>query len=351
MTDGTALSRRDDQPDGSVRARVITVPEVAVVPNGGVPERGIPEVITVAHTKGGAGKSTLTSNLGFALAERGRRVLIVDLDKQCGQSMLLGIPGPHLDRLSHQPMDSGAVLRGVARLHSALWCQVHPNLDIVPGHEQSLAQATDELMADGAEGQVRLYEVLFRQTEWDVILLDTPGTQSPLLTFALTASTGVLIPAIPEAGPVAELRTVLDYIAAIADVTGAAEVLGVVRMRVGGNATYRAVAETRIRQLCDEYAVPLLRNKVPEDAKLGEAQLAGLPVGAYVPMSRSAIAFRYLAEEVDAILEARAVANRPPTAAPDFGDGRGSGPGSGRHGATSVAADDPGGGPRGPWPD
>ena len=52
-----------------------------------------------------------------------------------------------------------------------------------------------------------------------------------------------------------------------------------------------------------------------------------------------------------AILERRAVANRPRAAAHGFVDGRGSGPGSGRHGATSAAADDPSGGPGGPWPD
>ena len=257
-----------------------------------------PEILTVAHTKGGAGKSTLASNLGFVLAARGLRVLLIDLDKQCGQTTLLGLAGPRTDRLTRQPIDSGAVLRGMARLPAAILRDVHPGLDVLPGHEGSLARASEELAIEGPAGQVRLYEVLFDATDWDVILLDTPGTQSPLLTIALTASTGVIIPAIPEAGPVAELRTVLDHIRSIAEVTDASAVRGVVRMRVGGNATYRAIAETRIRELCEEYGVPLLRNKIPEDAKLGEAQLAGLPVGAYLPGSRSAIGFRYLGEEL-----------------------------------------------------
>ena len=289
--------------------------ELHICKNASMHIRPTPEVITVAHTKGGAGKSTLTSNLAFALAQRGRRVLVVDLDKQCGQTMLLGLSGPRIDRLSRQPVDSGAVLRGVARLHEGVWRDVHPNLDVLPAHEHSLAQASDELVAEGVAGQVRLYEVLYDQRDWDVVLLDTPGTQSPLLTFALTASTGVLVPAIPEAGPVAELRTVLDHIRFVGEVTESTEVVGVVRMRVGGNANYRAVAERRIRELCTEYDVPLLRNKVPEDAKLGEAQLAGLPVGAYLPMSRSAIAFRYLAEEIDLALLAR-THGEPSAAAP-----------------------------------
>ena len=52
------------------------------------------EVITVAHTKGGAGKTSLTFNLAYALATCGARVLVIDLDQQTGQSIFLGEAAP-----------------------------------------------------------------------------------------------------------------------------------------------------------------------------------------------------------------------------------------------------------------
>jgi cellulose biosynthesis protein BcsQ len=75
-------------------------------------------------------------------------------------------------------------------------------------------------------------------------------------------------------------------------------VYGILRLRVWGNSVYRRVAEEQIRTIADERGVPLFRNKVPEDAKFGEAHLVGMPVGAYHPVARSATAFRHAAYEL-----------------------------------------------------
>lgn len=250
------------------------------------------EVVTVAHSKGGAGKTSLTFNLGFALAEVGARVLVIDLDTQMGQGAFVPDAGSPATGL-----DTGAVLLGSCEPDDAILADVHPGLDVLPADEWSVDHAWRELHTDA--GRARL-EMVFDhvRTHWDVVLVDTPGHQSPSLGTVLTASDGVIVPMPPEAGPVTELPTILGAIANRAAARGRPEVYGVIRTRIWGNSIYRRVAEEQIRAISDRFGVPLFKNKVPEDAKFGEAHLVGLPIGAYHPRARSAVAYRYVAYEL-----------------------------------------------------
>ena len=174
---------------------------------------------------------------------------------------------------------------------------IYPNLDVMAAEEQSIDLAWRRLhTTDGRRLLADLFDHV--RSAYDVILIDTPGHQSPSLGAVLNASDGVLIPMPPEAGPVAELPTILNAVAdSVADY-GRPAVYGIVRTRVWGNSIYRRVAEDQIRTIAGEFGVPLFRNKVPEDAKFGEAHLVGMPVGAYHPRARSAVAYRYIAYEL-----------------------------------------------------
>jgi chromosome partitioning protein len=256
------------------------------------------EIIAVVHTKGGAGKSSLTTNLSYALSRRGYRVLVVDLDRQTGQSVGFGL-GSIRTTTAGGPADVGAVLRGDVTLDEAVVRNVHPGLDVLPADERSLLRAERALVRDGVDGQIRLAEVLHQASgRWDIVLIDTPGRQTEIVGVALAAATGVLVPAIPEGGPVAELSTVLNEVNVVREQLGQLEVYGLVRMRVGGNSRYRQLAEAQTKEIAQSFGVPVFRNKVPEDARFGESQLAREPIGSYAPSARSAVAFRYLAEEL-----------------------------------------------------
>jgi chromosome partitioning protein len=248
------------------------------------------EVITVAHTKGGVGKTSLVFNLGYALADAGVRTLVVDLDPQMGQSAYLP-EGAVVGR------DVSWVLAGrCSALEAAV--EVSDRLDLLPGVDE-LAVSTAWTSLSSLPGQERLAGALAVMCNvWDVVLLDTPGHQSPSLGAVLRASDGVIVPMPPEAGPVAELPTILNAVAAARGAAQRPEVVGVVRSRVWGNSVYRRVAEEQIRVIAEEFGVPVFRHKVPEDAKFGEAHLVGQAVGAYQPHSRSAVAYRYLAYEL-----------------------------------------------------
>jgi chromosome partitioning protein len=261
------------------------------------PSAPLGEVITIAHTKGGAGKTSLTFNLAYALSTCGARVLVIDLDQQTGQSVFLGEAAPRRSPSTGDVADIGAVLLGRAELKDALIRDVHPNLDVLPADEVSMATAGRQFTDPWVRG--RLVDVLdAAREEWDIVFVDTPGHQSGVVAAALSGSSGVIVPMVPEAGPVTELPTILNTIVAAADAHARPEVYGIIKMRIWGTSIYRRVAEEQIRAIADRYAMPLFRNKIPEDAKFGEAHLVGLPVGAYHYSARSATAYRHVAYEL-----------------------------------------------------
>lgn len=250
------------------------------------------EVVSVVHSKGGAGKTSLAFNLAHALAATGARLLVIDLDTQMGQRAFLGD-----SRVADPGGDVGAVLMGECEPDEAILPDVFPNLDVMPAEEQSIDRAWGQLHTpDGRHRLERLFE--HARDHWDITLIDTPGHQSLSLGAVLNASDGVVIPMPPEAGPVSELPTILNAIADSFAAHQRPEVYGVIRTRVWGNSIYRRVAEDQIRTIAGQFEVPLFRNKVPEDAKFGEAHLVGLPVGAYHPRARSSVAYRFIAYEL-----------------------------------------------------
>ena len=262
-----------------------------------VPAEPLGEVITVAHTKGGAGKTSLTFNLAYALSTCGARVLVVDLDQQTGQSVFLGTAAPQRSAEAGDVVDVGAVLLGHANLEDALIREVYPNLDVLPADEVSMGHAGRQLTDPWVRS--RLIDMLDTTRDgWDIVLVDTPGHQSSVVAAALSGSSGVIVPMVPEAGPVTELPTILNTIASVAEANERLEVYGIIKMRIWGTSVYRRVAEDEIRVVADRFAVPLFRNKIPEDAKFGEAHLVGLPVGAYHYTARSATAYRHVAYEL-----------------------------------------------------
>ena len=262
-----------------------------------IPVAPLGEVITVAHTKGGAGKTSLTFNLAYALSTCGARVLVVDLDQQTGQSVFLGDAALRRSTEGGDVADVGAVLLGHATIEDALIRQVHPNLDVLPADEVSMGHAGRQLSDPWVRS--RLIDVLdMTRDGWDIVLVDTPGHQSSVVAAALSGSSGVIVPMVPEAGPVTELPTILKTIDAAVATNDHLEVYGIIKMRIWGNSVYRRVAEEQIRVIADQFAVPLFRNKIPEDAKFGEAHLVGLPVGAYHYTARSATAYRHVAYEL-----------------------------------------------------
>ena len=160
------------------------------VPLAGRPARG-PMITAVVSKKGGVGKTTTAVSLAAALAARGRRVLLVDLDSQASASMSLGVP-----RSALAPSVADVLLWG-RPVRQAIRRTGVPHLDLVTA-SVDLVSADFEL-GNLRQREVRLASVLERiRGDYDFIVLDCPPGMGLLPVNALAAADAFLVPVAPQ---------------------------------------------------------------------------------------------------------------------------------------------------------
>lgn len=200
-------------------------------------------VISIINHKGGVGKTTTTGSLGEALALRGFKVLMLDMDSQGNLSQILGIDSPE-----KQIMD--ALLKG----EELPIVNIAPNLDLSPS-DIDLAKAEIELIVS-IGGVLRLKNKLSPLLHlYDYILLDCPPSLNALTSSALIASKSCLITLQPEISAVKGLNSLLDRIYEIrTNLNPTLEIDGIVFTMVKKNSVHDGVKE-HVRQSMTNFRV------------------------------------------------------------------------------------------------
>ncbi len=162
--------------------------------------RDQPLVVAIASRKGGSGKTTTALNLGGVLAERGLRVLLIDLDPQASLTrLILGDEYVQADEADEADEDSGSPTAGIGarllRTRKGVADLVRPafaGVDLVPG-DRSI-ETTAFALNDDPTGPLRLRKLLASVTGYDVVLLDTPPSLGFALNSALLAASVAVLP-------------------------------------------------------------------------------------------------------------------------------------------------------------
>jgi chromosome partitioning protein len=238
--------------------------------------------LAVTAFKGGAGKTTVTSNLAGALAARGRRVLVVDADPQGAAGDALGADPakPGLYEVLHRAAPAAAAIRPSAV----------PGLEVLVC-DLDLAAVEQDLTGE-ADWRGRLREALASVGDrYDFVLIDSGPGLAGLPAMAMAAADGLLVTVRPGYLDARALRQAL-----LTAERALRPVLGVIANGIGRRTLHQADVLADVRELVGDL---LLEQAVPLRVQLADAALSGQPVSTYQPHGEAARAFAALAEEVE----------------------------------------------------
>jgi chromosome partitioning protein len=247
------------------------------------------QVIAVINQKGGVGKSTTAINLAAALGERGKLVLVVDLDPQGNATSGFGVDK---DSLTSDVYD--ALMNGVP-LREAVTDSPVQNVRVAPATIQ-LAGAEIELVSVMARESVLRYVLDPVRDDYDYIFVDCPPSLGLLTVNALVAADSLLIPIQCEFYALEGLSKLLESMRMVKGrLNPPLDIFGVVM-------TMYDVRTTLSKQVVEEvrayFGDKVFESIIPRNVKLSEAPSHGLPINMYAPTSKGAVAYGTLADEV-----------------------------------------------------
>ena len=250
-------------------------------------------VIAIANQKGGVGKTTTTLTLGAALALRGQRVLIMDLDPHACASVHMRLYPEELETTAYDLFiaDEGSRLEVWQRLRQRI---ESPAMDIAPGSIR-LAELDVDLRSHKGKGAILLRALSLVEEEYDYILLDCPPHVGILLANALVACNLLIIPIQTDFLALHGLKLIFDTLRILNKVLPAPiEYRALATMY-----DKRARACTKVLDLTrQKMGDRMFETVIGVDTHFRDASALGKVIYELEPGSRGAVAYGELAQEL-----------------------------------------------------
>ena len=251
---------------------------------------GPARVVAICNQKGGVGKTTSTINLGAALTEYGRRVLLVDFDPQGALSVGLGVASHHLDRTIYNLiMEQSVPVDEVVRPTSV------PGMDLLPSNID-LSAAEVQLVTEVAREQALGRALRPLLPHYDFILVDCQPSLGLLTINALTCADGVLIPLECEFFSLRGVALLMDTIDKVRErLNPTLTITGILATMYDPRTLHAREVMARVVEAFGDTVFDAVINRT---VRFPETTVAGEPITRWAPKSSGAKAYRALAREV-----------------------------------------------------
>jgi len=252
-------------------------------------QHGPARIIAMCNQKGGVGKTTTAINMSSALAEYGRKVLLVDYDPQGALSAGLGIVA-HDEVTIYDLMLDSNIDPKTAIKHTRI-----PGLDVIPANIE-LSAAEMKLVNEFSREKI-LSRILKKvSADYDLIVIDCQPSLGLLTVNALTAAHGVIIPLATEYFALRGVAILEDIIKKVQETTNETLVLdGVLGTMYDGRTLHSREVMDRLREA---FGDKVFKSVIHRTVKFPDATVAAEPITTFASDSEAAEAYRTVAREL-----------------------------------------------------
>ncbi len=246
-------------------------------------------IIAVANQKGGVGKTTTSINLSACLAEKGKKVLTIDVDPQGNTSSGLGVKKNEIEYTIYD------LIIGNCNISECLIENVYENLSLLPSNV-NLAGAEIELIGIDEREYILKKEIEKIRDNYDFIIIDCPPSLNTLTINAMTTADTVLVPIQCEYYALEGLSQLIHTINLVRErLNPDLDIEGVVFTMYDARTNLSLQVVENVKENLKQN---IYKTIIPRNVRLAEAPSHGLPINMYDPKSAGAEGYRDLADEV-----------------------------------------------------
>ena len=246
-------------------------------------------IIAIANQKGGVGKTTTAINLSSCLADKGQRVLSIDMDPQGNMTSGLGVDKDEAEKTVYD------LIIGEADIDEVIQKNVMDNLDVIPTNIDLSAAEIELIGVDDKEYIVRnaVHKV---KDNYDFIIIDCPPSLSMLTINAMTTADSVLVPIQCEYYALEGLSQLMHTVQLVKErLNPVLEMEGVVFTMYDARTNLSLQVVENVK---DNLHQNIYKTIIPRNIRLAEAPSYGMPINKYDPKSAGSDAYMRLADEV-----------------------------------------------------